>query len=85
MSVKRYNIAKPENYTKDGEEKTKWNTVGTLVIITREDDGKVSRIVEIPAIGLKANAFPIEEKSEDSKQKTQPEDDGVDPEDVPFN
>lgn len=60
--VTKYNIAKPEKYVKDGEEKTYWANVGTMTEF--EKDGKVSRIIEIPAIGLKANIFPIDtEKS----------------------
>ena len=61
MAYKKYNIAKAQNYTKDGVEKTFWANVGTLTEIEKQD-GTISRIVEIPAIGLKANAFPIERK-----------------------
>jgi len=55
--MQRYNLCKPEKYEKNGEEKTAWKNVGTLVIF--EKDGNQSMIVEIPAIGLKANAFPM--------------------------
>lgn len=54
--IKKYNIAKPEKYTKDGQEKTFWANVGTMTEFVKQD-GSVSRIVEIPAIGLKANVF----------------------------
>lgn len=60
--VTKYNIAKPEKYVKDGEEKTYWANVGTMTEF--EKDGKVSRIIEIPAIGLKANIFPFDKKEE---------------------
>lgn len=61
MEVHKFNISRPSKYEKDGEEKTRWDNVGYLTIIKR-DDGSISRIVEIPAIGLQANAFPQEEK-----------------------
>ncbi len=31
MGVKRYNVVRPKKYVKDGEEKTQWLQVGTLV------------------------------------------------------
>lgn len=59
MKIKRFNISKPKKYTdKGGEEKTQWNNIGTITEF-HKDDGKVSRIIEIPAIGLDANIFPI--------------------------
>lgn len=62
MEVKRYDISKPDKYTdKGGTEKTKWNTVGTLTEF-HKDNGDVSRIIEIPAIGLKANIFEQKER-----------------------
>lgn len=55
--MKKYNISKPEKYVaKDGQEKTMWHNVGTLVEFQKQD-GTVSRLVEIPAIGLKASVF----------------------------
>ena len=55
--MKKYNLSKPEKYTgKDGQEKTMWHNVGTLTEFTKQD-ATVSRIVEIPAIGLKASVF----------------------------
>ena len=56
--IKKYNISKPEQYEKDGETRTKWHTIGTLTEF--EKDGKVSRVIEIPAIGLKAQVFENE-------------------------
>lgn len=69
MIVKRYNISKPEKYTahtpEGGVEKTKWNNIGTLTEFHKED-GSVSRMVEIPAIGLKANCYPFKDQEEES-------------------
>ena len=59
--MKKYNIAVPQKYTKEGVEKTYWANVGTFTEFEKQD-GTISRLVEIPAIGLKANAFPIEKK-----------------------
>lgn len=59
--MEKFNISKPEKYIKDGVEKTYWQNVGTYTEFTKEDGNK-SRIIEIPAIGLKANIFPIEKK-----------------------
>lgn len=63
MTVKKFNIAKPTKYEKDGEEKTRWDTVGTMTVF-QKDDGSVSRLVEIPAIGLEAQVFEQKEKGE---------------------
>lgn len=56
--MQKYQLKVPKKYTKDGEEKTVWIPVGTLIEI--EKDGKTSRIVEIPAIDLTAHAFLVE-------------------------
>jgi hypothetical protein len=60
--IKKFNVTKPEKYTaKDGNEKTIWHNIGTLTEFTK-DNGQSSMILEIPAIGLKANVFPMEKK-----------------------
>jgi len=68
--MKKYNISKPEKYLKDGVEKTFWANVGTMTEFSKQD-GSISRILEIPAIGLKANVFPMETKA--PSQATQQE------------
>jgi hypothetical protein len=66
--MQKFNIAKPEKYIgKDGVEKTYWNTVGTYIEFPKQD-GTISRVVEIHAIGLKAQVFPIKPKEEDTQQ-----------------
>lgn len=59
----KYNISKPKKYTdkNTGQEKTFWQNIGTMTEFPRQD-GSISRILEIPAIGLEANIFPIEPK-----------------------
>ena len=100
MQVKKYNIAKPMPYkTRDGEEKTFWANVGTIVEF-HKDNGSISRMVEIPAIGLKANAFPAEKKESSGGYNNTPTQDStgggyneqtieypeedINPDDIPF-
>jgi len=75
MEIKKYNLSVPKEYEKDGEKKTQWQNVGTLTII---DGDKKKKIVEIPAIGLTAYAFPIEDKSKSDGSEE------IKPEDIPF-
>lgn len=63
MGYTKFNIAKPIEYEKDGQQKTFWANVGTMTEFVKQD-GSVSRIMEIHAIGLKANIFPIEPKQD---------------------
>jgi sortase (surface protein transpeptidase) len=72
MNIKKFNISKPRKYTdKAGNEKTQWSHVGILTEF-HKDDGSVSRIIEIPAIGLEANIFEQKERDQ------QPRDGGDD-------
>lgn len=72
MTVHRFNITVPEKYTSGGQERTKWNNVGTMTVFEK-DDGNISRIIEIPAIGLKANVFPWEKREDAAKAPQQEE------------
>ena len=54
MSVKRYNISKPEEYEVNGEKKTKWHNIGEVVMF--EDKGR--GLIKIPALSLEAQVFP---------------------------
>ncbi len=65
MNVQRFNVAKPTKYEKGGEEKTRWDTVGTLTVFEKEG-GEKSRLLEIPAIGLEARIFPMKDKEDDN-------------------
>lgn len=77
--MKRYNLKKPEKYTHKGEEKTFWHTVGTLTIF---DDGNGK--IQVPAIGLEAQAFPIEERTVDTAPVNDAPKEDVPPSDIPF-
>lgn len=71
MAVKKYNLSKPEKYVgKDGQEKTYWANVGTMTEFEKQD-GSVSRIIEIPAIGLKASVFEQKPRENDGYQGAQ--------------
>jgi hypothetical protein len=85
--IKKFNISKPTNYLKDGEEKTYWANVGTM---TQFDNGQM--IVEIPAIGLKASVFPQEDRNNEKRYKDiapeektieYPEEE-INPDDIPY-
>ena len=88
---KKFNISKPKKYTKDGVEKTVWNNIGTLTEFVKPD-GSVSRLIEIPAIGLEAHVFAIEPKVAPESGVAYPENPAgqpvpeseINPEDIPF-
>lgn len=92
MQTKRYNISKAGRKYQDnqGNEKTIWHNIGTLTEFIK-DDGSVSRVIEIPAIGLDAKVFPIEPKQAPKntvdmytkKPEVQYPDD-IQPSDIPF-
>jgi len=85
----KFNISKPEKYLSNGVEKTFWANVGTMTEF-QKPDGSISRIIEIPAIGLKANIFPIEPKQapQPTAQPVEtveyPTEDVINPDDIPF-
>lgn len=97
MHVQKFDISKPRKYTtRQGEEKTQWNNIGTLTEF-HKDDGSISRILEIPAISLEANVFPFQEKGEQAPRANRaPGTDAtrdplvsafneeINPEDIPF-
>lgn len=63
--MKKYNISRPRKETdKNGNEKTYWDNVGIMLEFEKQD-GSVSRIIKIPAIGLEANVF--EERDRDTR------------------
>jgi len=95
--MEKFNISKPKKYIdKNGVEKTYWNNIGTYTEFTK-NDGSISRIIEIPAIGLEANIFPITPRNEVVVEAEEikpaqgrvptsieyPEEE-IDPEDIPF-
>lgn len=86
--IKKYNLAKPEKYIgKDNQEKTMWHNCGTLTEFHKQD-GTISRIVEIPAIGLKANVFEMKPKQTQQTPPAQPNtpdnEESINPDEIPF-
>ena len=71
MKVLRFNVSKPRKWTKDGVEKTAWDTIGTYTEF-HKDDGSIGRKLEIPAIGLDAPVFPIEKKDDPARPASFP-------------
>lgn len=66
--INRFNIVKPKKFTaKDGTEKTVWQQIGTMTEF-HKSDGSINRLIEIPAIGLEANAFPFMDGSKQNKK-----------------
>lgn len=92
MKVNKFNISKAGRKYQDnqGQEKTIWENVGTMTEFVK-DNGSISRIIEIPTIGLNANVFRITPKvAQEPKQDTKasldieyPEE-KINPEDIPF-
>lgn len=77
--MKRYFIKTPEKYTKDGVEKTFWHTIGSVALF--DNDGTI----KIPAIGLNAKLYPVEDKQTPQPVAKAPEvSNEIDPSDIPF-
>jgi len=94
MKIVKYNLSKAgRKYTNNqNEEKTVWENIGTMTEFHKED-GAISRQVEIPAIGLVCNAYPMEKKTKVAEQpKPQAKasldieypTEEINPEDLPF-
>lgn len=63
--MKKYLIKTPEKYIdKSGVEKTFWHTIGTIVMF--ETDGAI----KIPAIGLNAKIYPVDDAKPTSTPET---------------
>lgn len=74
--MKRYNITVPKSYTKNGEEKTQWNSVGTLVKFEATEDKPEGFILEL-------NMFPetkfgvFEQKPREDTAAASSDDEGI--------
>lgn len=88
--MKRFDIIVPKKYTKDGEEKTAWNNVGTLVHFPAngdKDEGYILELNMFPETTFKVfEQKPKEEQAPQQAQQTAPEypADEINPEDIPF-
>lgn len=81
--MKRYKIVTAKKYTKNGEEKTSWNTVGTLVYFEETQERKGGYSLEL-------NMFPdtkffvFEQKEKDAESKESRPSDNINTNDIPF-
>ena len=81
--MKRYNITVPKKYTKNGEEKTQWNTVGSLVQFPATADREEGFILEMfaqPDVPFKV--FPQRDREE--RPQKSPEEKSFDISEDPF-
>lgn len=91
----KYNIVVGEPYTKDGEEKIRWNSIGVMLV--GEKDGKPRMVMKLQSIPLGwdgfANVFPITSKKSaideakevlNEAEATELSDEPVDLSDIPF-
>lgn len=83
--MERYNITVPKKYTKNGEEHTQWNRVGTLVKFEATVDKEESFILELnmfpeTKFGV-FKAMPAQDR--DSVNNTAPVE-AKDPDNIPF-
>lgn len=90
MAIKRYNIVIPKKYTLNGEEKTQWNNVGTLVRFPPTEDKPEGYIMELsmfPSVTFKIFEMkPKEEKPKvkETKADTELESYEVDASQIPY-
>ena len=85
--MKRYDIVVPHKYTKDGEEKTAWKNVGTLVKFDATGDKAESFILEMnmfPDTAFKV--FEQKPRPTNGSSSVLPEysAENINPEDIPF-
>lgn len=74
--AKRYDIVVPKKYTKDGEEKTAWKNVGTLVRFPATEEKEEGYIMELnmyPDVTFKV--FEQKPKEDRPQQKQEPKED----------
>lgn len=85
MKLEKYNISKAGRKYQDktGAERTVWHNIGTLTEFYKED-GSVSRVLEIPAIGLEANVFPFVKKEKYDNLGSQSYENDIDIDSSPF-
>lgn len=71
--MKKFNITVPKKYTKNGEEKTAWNNVGTLVHFPANGEKSEGYILELnmfPETPFKV--FEQRERAQEAPQGYQP-------------
>lgn len=83
--MKRYNVSLPKKYSKDGVEKTAWNTVGKLVYFPANEDKEEGFVLELHMFP-DTKFFVFEDKPRDVQKNSDialPQEE-INPDDVPF-
>ena len=58
--MKRYNVVVPKKYVSNGEEKTQWNTVGSLVYFPANNGkGEGFDVIEYPDEDINPDDIPF--------------------------
>lgn len=70
--MKRYDVTVPKKYTKDGEEKTAWNRVGTLVQFPASGDKPEGFILELSMYPETKFGIFESKPREDKKEESNP-------------
>ena len=80
--MQRFNISVPKKYTKNGEEKTQWNRVGTLVKFDATENKPEGYILELSMFPeTKFGVFKDEPKE---KQESKVDTVDINPDDLPY-
>ncbi len=88
--MKRYNIAVKKTYTKNGEEKSFWPSVGTLTHFPAGNGKEEGFKLELPIFGAtQFYVFEIKPKTDAPKatpvaSDVQPPSEELNPDDIPF-
>lgn len=83
--MKKFNISVPKKYTKKGEEKTAWNSVGKLIYFEAHDGKKERYVLEL-AMFPDTTFGVFEDVPDVSKATTTPEypEEDINPDNIPF-
>ena len=76
--MKRFNVSVPKKYIKDGEEKTAWKNVGTLVYFPKTDTKPAGFTLEL-------NMFPDTKFGIFADEPREQKQDTISKDDIPFD
>lgn len=85
--MKKYNVSVPRKYTKDGEEKSTWSSVGRMIYFPAENGKQERYLLELNMFpDTKFGVFADEPRTQTPPQTTTPTypADEIKPEDIPF-
>lgn len=71
--MKRFNAVRKHTYTtRDGQEKTTWKRIGSVILFPASGDKKESGILELDMFGESYNLFLQEPKDQPQQQSADP-------------